>query len=176
MTIAEQIRNIRQSKGLTQKQLAEKAGLLEETIRKYELGKIKPKFENLNKIAFALDVHPNQLVSEYIEPLYDFVERSSVSNNLVRIRKEKHIGQKQLSRLTGFSDRTIQGFEYGKCKPKIESLVKLSKALNVSPFEIDTELFELLKPYLNVTIVHDLSVYSTDELLAEIKKRCEKDT
>ena len=56
MTTGERIRSIRQSRGLTQKQLGELSGIAEPTIRRYELGKLNPKYETLKKIASALDV------------------------------------------------------------------------------------------------------------------------
>ena len=56
MTVGERIKTFRKKKGLTQKQLAEKLGIIEETIRKYELGKLNPKKETLLRIAQALDV------------------------------------------------------------------------------------------------------------------------
>jgi len=42
--------------GLTQKQLGDKAGIAEPTIRRYELGKLNPKLSTLQKIANALGV------------------------------------------------------------------------------------------------------------------------
>lgn len=56
MTVGERIRSARGYKALTQKQLGEKSGIAEPTIRKYELGKLNPKRETLQKIANALDM------------------------------------------------------------------------------------------------------------------------
>lgn len=50
------IRAARVAAGLTQKQLGEKAGIAEPTIRRYELGKLNPKLSTLQKIADALGV------------------------------------------------------------------------------------------------------------------------
>lgn len=52
----EKIKQLRLSRGLTQRQLSEKSGVIETTIRKYELGTQNPKTENLQKIATALGV------------------------------------------------------------------------------------------------------------------------
>lgn len=54
MTTGERIRSLRKSRNLTQKQLGELAGIAEPTIRRYELGKLNPKYETLEKIAAAL--------------------------------------------------------------------------------------------------------------------------
>lgn len=56
MTVADNIRRIRKEKNLTQKQLGQKCGIAESTIRRYELGLLNPKFETLQKIADALNV------------------------------------------------------------------------------------------------------------------------
>lgn len=62
MTIGERIRNARKNAGLTQKQLGEKCGIAEPTIRRYELGKLNPKYETLQKIASALEIPLSQIL------------------------------------------------------------------------------------------------------------------
>jgi len=62
VTIGEKIRAARKERKMTQKQLSEKSGIIETTIRKYEAGSQNPKLNNLQKIATSLDV-----------PLYDLV-------------------------------------------------------------------------------------------------------
>lgn len=54
--ISDRIRAVRKSKGLTQKRLGELCGIAEPTIRKYELGKLNPKYETIAKIAAALEI------------------------------------------------------------------------------------------------------------------------
>lgn len=71
MTIGERIRNFRNEKKLTQKQLGEKCGIDEANIRKYELGKQNPKIETLRKIAIALEVYT-------IDLLYDEEQSSEI--------------------------------------------------------------------------------------------------
>lgn len=59
---------------MTQKQLAEMSGLLPETIRKYEAGKIEPKCENLLKIAKALNMNPVLLMTvDFQEVVYPYM-------------------------------------------------------------------------------------------------------
>lgn len=61
MTVGEKIRKYRKEAGMTQAELGKKAGLSEAMIRQYELGKRNPKFENLNKIAKALNITIDEL-------------------------------------------------------------------------------------------------------------------
>lgn len=61
MTVGENIRRIRQERGLTQKQLGELVGASEAYIRAYESGRRNPKPSSLEKIANALAVNPEVL-------------------------------------------------------------------------------------------------------------------
>lgn len=56
MTLNERIREIRIKRGLTQREVGERAHIAEPTIRKYESGRLNPKYATLEKIASALDV------------------------------------------------------------------------------------------------------------------------
>ena len=51
MTTGEKIRAARKAVGLTQKQLGVLCNIAESTIRRYELGKLRPKNDTLSKIA-----------------------------------------------------------------------------------------------------------------------------
>ncbi|MDR0476039.1 MAG: helix-turn-helix transcriptional regulator [Treponema sp.] len=55
MNIGERIKEARKTQALTQKQLAQKMGVAEVTIRQYESGKRALSLEQLEKIALALD-------------------------------------------------------------------------------------------------------------------------
>lgn len=61
MLIGNNLRHIRTSKGLTQKQVADACGVADATIRTYELNKANPKPATVAKIAKALDVPPSAL-------------------------------------------------------------------------------------------------------------------
>ncbi|WP_288745491.1 helix-turn-helix domain-containing protein [uncultured Enterococcus sp.] len=60
----EKIRQLRVKQGFTQKELGERSGIGESTIRKYELGQRNPKLETLNKIASALGVSASSLLDD----------------------------------------------------------------------------------------------------------------
>ena len=55
-SIGENIKKFRKEKGLTQKQLAEKCGMAEITIRQYETGKREPRLDQQKIISKALDI------------------------------------------------------------------------------------------------------------------------
>lgn len=73
LTEGELIKKARKNKGLTQKQLAEKAGLATVTIQQYERHLRIPRLENIIKIAQALDVPTESLFGAVcISPATEF--------------------------------------------------------------------------------------------------------
>lgn len=56
--------------------------------------------------------------------------------NLTRIREERGLTQKELGRLIGVAEATISNYENGKREPKLDKLVALADALNVSIDEL----------------------------------------
>lgn len=74
MNIGERIKLLRTQRSMTQKEVAQKCGMADSAIRKYESGKIKPKFETLIKIAAALNVDVSELLE--LEPLPMKIEKS----------------------------------------------------------------------------------------------------
>ena len=64
MNIGNRIRTMREYKNWTQKTLGEKCNppIAESTIRRYELGKLNPKIDALQKIATALEIPTSVLL------------------------------------------------------------------------------------------------------------------
>ena len=69
MTVGENIRRIRQERGLTQRQLGDMVGASEAYIRAYESGRRNPKPASLEKIANALSVNPEVLANSDFDGL-----------------------------------------------------------------------------------------------------------
>lgn len=61
MTIGERIRFFRKQLGITQEELAQRAELHPVSVRKYEINKMTPQFDQLKRIARALDVNYSAL-------------------------------------------------------------------------------------------------------------------
>lgn len=73
MNTGNRIRLFRERRGMTQRQLGEAAGILEATVRKYEIGQRNPKPDQIAKIAEALGVTPNALSPVQIETDADII-------------------------------------------------------------------------------------------------------
>lgn len=66
MTLGEKLKQLRQNKNWTQKELGIQTGMGEATIRKYELGIRNPQIAQIIKIAEALEVQPNALLDDAV--------------------------------------------------------------------------------------------------------------
>lgn len=100
MTVGERIRTVRKSRNLTQKQLGELSGIAEPTIRRYELGKLNPKYETIEKIAGALHTSTGSLLGSGSTLRYKAKEWTS--------RKDAHLSMsidaELLQAVQGFAD------------------------------------------------------------------------
>lgn len=86
-------------------------------------------------------------------------EGVSIGENIKFLRKEKGFTQKELGDAVGLTDVAINRYEKNLREPKQETLIKISRALNV--------------PYISLIGI-SLSDVSTKDLLAEIERRCNK--
>lgn len=88
MNIGENIKAARKSKGITQKELAEKIGKSFSVVQKYELGLTVPPLDVIELISSVLEVSVESLVSEKeLDTIKEF-EEMGVSE-VRRQRKEK---------------------------------------------------------------------------------------
>ena len=63
---AEKLKNLRESKGLSQQSLADLSGINKMLISKYETGRSTPNMENLGKLAKALGVIADSLIFDNV--------------------------------------------------------------------------------------------------------------
>lgn len=93
MSIANNIKQLRKQKHLTQKQLAEKSGLAVITIQQYEAGKFNPKPDTVMKLCVGLDCKITDIIDDETQKYYrmfDAIEpqnKTNVSTHISEIRK-----------------------------------------------------------------------------------------
>lgn len=123
MTTGEKIRAIRKSKGLTQKQVGEFAGIAEPTIRRYELDKLHPKVETLQKIADALKVSVYELFG------MDDLDTDTLEKNMIQcgcsLGQDKETGRLWIN----FPDGTLAVSETDLKELESETVLYLSMKL-----------------------------------------------
>ena len=61
----------------------------------------------------------------------DTTTKSTVGQNVRRLRKERDLLQEELAGRAGVSDQTIRNVEAGRYNTKLETLSKIAAALNV---------------------------------------------
>lgn len=104
MTIGERISRARKEVRLTQAQLAKQCGVATITIQQYELNKRQPRFEQLQRIADALNVSLFYLVDATDESGDDMVVHAvkqeldlsvNLDNIAAAMKKLNHLGQQE---------------------------------------------------------------------------------
>lgn len=87
MTIGEKIKKARTDAKMTQKELAEKCGMADSAIRKYESGKVVPKLDTIAKIARAMGLYAGDLVDAgqwgQVQPSADSETASAAESQLL---------------------------------------------------------------------------------------------
>lgn len=80
--LSEQIRQARKSRGLTQAQLAERLGMSEMTVRRWETNQRSPRMEEIQRIAETLSIPADKLISDADTPSR---EHSDTVNSLKNV-------------------------------------------------------------------------------------------
>ncbi len=62
--IGDRLKDLRIRRALTQQELAEKAGISQNTLNRIELNKAEPHMSTLRKLARALNVDPSELIGD----------------------------------------------------------------------------------------------------------------
>lgn len=136
-TIGANIRLIRKTKGLTQRELGELIGINEANIRKYESGRQIPRPETLQKIADALEVKTYNLTDRNADvTTKDCVNARVFSRNLRAARDKSGLSQTELAKMINKRPYTVSALENGEVAPRIETVKKCAEVLGVSPLEL----------------------------------------
>lgn len=143
MDVGKKIRELRQDRGWTQKELAKRSSMSENAINQYERGKRQPKVEYLTKIAAALGVSIYRLIEmkEFEEP---------------KISPQEHM-------------QSYSGKSYKQHHPSAKVISKLAKILNVLP----NQVVDTIIPPDSVNIFNDealIKILTSINIDNEIRK------
>lgn len=103
--------------------------------------------------------------------------RMSVGENIKRIRKERHLSQRELGEKLGISQQMVGQYENNPTPPKLETLQKIATALDVPVYILDDRIkyttnHEKLSQIFNST--DSVDVTAVESLLAKIQDDYEK--
>lgn len=59
-----------------------------------------------------------------------------IGEKIKELRKNAHLTQKELAKLSGIAEITIRKYENNQRNPKKEQIERIARALNVDPFDI----------------------------------------
>lgn len=137
MTTGERIKATRELVGMTQAELAEKLGVSYQSISQWERDVRKPKIKTIYRIAEAMNVLPNELLTEteVMGVALDLMAKSvTVKKNQIRATREAAgMTLEELARISGIGSVAIKQYENNVKKPSIEEIKSLSIALVVAP-------------------------------------------
>lgn len=128
MAIGEQIKQLRKQQHLTQKQLSEKSGIAEITIRQYEADRYNPKIEALKRLATALNCE----VSDIDESLTINKKIPCFAYGLQTLRIDRGLTQKELAKELNVSQKNISNWENGKRMPLFDIVEKIVRYFDTS--------------------------------------------
>lgn len=116
------IKELRQSKGLSQSELAQKVGISNQAISHYETGKRYPKIEKWQRLAKFFNVSV-----PYIQGF-----EMQTPNRLKELRIKRKLTLDDIETKTGIKRGTYSNYENGNTEPKLEVWQELAHFFNVS--------------------------------------------
>lgn len=116
------IKKMRQSKGLSQAELAQKVGISKQAVSHYETEKRHPKIEAWQKLADFFEVPVPYLQGFEMQ----------TPNRLKELRIKRKLTLDDIETKTGIKRGTYSNYENGNTEPKLEVWQELARFFNVS--------------------------------------------
>ena len=129
MNLGEIIRSLRNTNGMTQKELADKLSISPSTIGMYEQNRREPDLDTLSKIANVVNVTIGYLAETEKSNEADL---PNIGKQLKLLRESKHKNQQEVCYALNIEQSTLANYENDKYIPKVDILIKLANYYNVS--------------------------------------------
>lgn len=126
LNIGNRIKDLRELKGLTQKQLGEKIGVTAETIARYENSNRNPNIETLNKIAEALGVTINELAGN----------KKTITQDILDGLIDSGLTLEQISQDTEIPIKELENMHQNPDNFTLGAVQKLGKYINITDEQI----------------------------------------
>ena len=134
------LRDLREQRGLTRRQLAEQSGLNSQVIVNYEIKGIQPSPEKLSALARALRAPPGELRALLMPR--GVRKRASPFGQLLRqARLARGLSQHELAQRVGLSPKNLQSYETTRHCPSSQRAPQLVGRL-AAALDLDPELLE----------------------------------
>lgn len=129
--IGQNIKNLRERKGMTQKELAAALGITRSALSTYEVGIREPNHATTIAIAKLFNVTLDELVMKELTPPIPMY-----AQNLAYLRRKHDMTQADVANLLGVSKATSCKYENGDVEPNVEQLIKLADFFGVTMDQI----------------------------------------
>ncbi len=141
MTYGSTIHGLRRIRGLTQQQLAERAGLSLSLVRKIEYGVRQPSLATLQALATSLDVRFGDLLHDGADDVAAGrgarrVDGNQLGMTIRRARDARRLKRRQLAESARISVVFLKKIEAGERQPGVTTLSSLARGLDLQPHEL----------------------------------------
>lgn len=128
MYLAQNLRYLREQKGLSQREFSEIFGLSSSAVTRWEQEQRKPDIEMIVRLSEYFDVTLDELVLKELKP-----PLTLYASNIKYLRKRQEITQEDMAVFLGFSGKSsLCAVEAGKSGISIENLEKLADFFGVT--------------------------------------------
>ena len=130
--VASNLRQAREGRGLSRRQLAEPIGFFEQYIGTTELAKRLPNVRNIVRLAQGLQIQPSELLKETFDPncleaprVYEYITKDILAERIKQQRVEQGLTIPQISVGTNISAASLYFLEGGKSWLSLSLLISL---------------------------------------------------
>lgn len=132
---ADKLKEFREKRNLTQKELAEDLNITQQQVARYENNQRKFKIEFLLKLSNYFQISVKEFFPKNMENSNEsdnFNINKFIGEKICWFRAQKNITQAELAEELNVTSQTISRYELGDRKPSQETLFKLAKIFNVN--------------------------------------------
>lgn len=168
MSIGDNIKRIREAKGISQYKLAQMLNISQQSVDQWERSLTNPRKSNIDKISSILNVSVNELFGD--------ADTNITAQRLRELREAKGLSQNEVAKLIGVTRTAYLHYETGRYKPvrKIKELCNLFNVTSdyilgtdvetVDKKEVDKKKPADLEKFLNQSeVMFDGEVMKLDE-------------
>ena len=132
--LAQQLRDLRDQKGMSQDALARASTVSRPSITAIERGQSNPRLETLEQLARALDVGVLELITSSISSRSATDDRTSlerIARNVNRLRAARGVSQETLSEQSGHFRTYVGNLEHQAVNPSLADIETIASVLEV---------------------------------------------
>lgn len=118
---------LRESKGMTQEQLATEFEVSQKTISSWEIGRREPGLYHLCRMKQFFDVDLYELIYGQITPPIPMY-----AINIMRLRQRHGMTQKDMANLLKVTDSAVSKYESGKIEPTLSQIMVIADFFGVT--------------------------------------------